>query len=36
MATTATVLECIASTRPTLTPPMVQDFEGDIERYARI
>jgi MoxR-like ATPase/GNAT superfamily N-acetyltransferase len=36
MATTATVLECIASTRPTLTPPMVQDFEGDIERFARI
>jgi transitional endoplasmic reticulum ATPase len=36
LATTADVLECIASTRPTLTGPMIEEFEADIEEYARL
>ncbi len=36
VATTEVVLECIATTRPTLTPRMIEEFEGDIEEYARL
>ena len=36
VATTEGVLECIATTRPTLTPRMIEDFEADIEEYARL
>ena len=36
VATTAEVLDCIATTRPTLTPRMIEDFEADIDEYARL
>jgi transitional endoplasmic reticulum ATPase len=35
-ASTADVLESIASTRPTLTARMIEEFEADIEEYARL
>jgi transitional endoplasmic reticulum ATPase len=35
-ATTADILEAIATTRPTLTTAMIADFEADIEEYARL
>jgi transitional endoplasmic reticulum ATPase len=34
--TTADYLEAIANTRPTLTATMVEEFTGDIERFARL
>ncbi|MHB1988725.1 MAG: hypothetical protein ACYCSF_12215 [Acidimicrobiales bacterium] len=36
MATTAEVLACIASTRPTLTSQMIEEFEAHIDEYARL
>ncbi len=35
-ATTGDVLEAIAATRPTLTRQMIEDFEADIDGYARL
>ncbi|MGH9298818.1 MAG: ATP-binding protein, partial [Acidimicrobiales bacterium] len=35
-ASTETVLECIALTRPTLTPHMIEEFEADINDHARV
>lgn len=36
MATTELVLACIGDTRPTLTPLIIEEFQQDIDDYARI
>jgi len=36
MVVTADIIACIASTRPTLTRQMIDEFEADIEEYARL
>lgn len=36
VATTADVLDCITATRPTLSSRMIDEFEADIEEYARL
>ncbi|MHB8244749.1 MAG: ATP-binding protein [Acidimicrobiales bacterium] len=36
VASTETVIACIATTKPTLTSQMIEEFDGDIGAYARL